>query len=66
MNHKKAIKAPIITAQKAARSILLETKAITEKAPKAVIKIPPDNPSRPSVMLTALAVETITRINRGM
>ena len=66
LNHKKARVAPVTTAQKAVRRKRPFMKAIAPKEAKAMTLSPPASPSSPSVMLTALAVDTITSIKSGM
>ena len=58
--------APTMTAHNADKMNRPLAKAIIANTVKAMIKRPPANPSRPSVIFTALAVAVITSINRGM
>ena len=65
LNHKKANKVPVITAQNVAKSTLPWEKLIIANAPKIEANVPPANPSKPSIIPPAQQA-TITKIKSGI
>jgi len=66
LNHRKAVVAPMMTAQSAARIKSPLMYARIPNAPNAIIRSPPARPSRPSVKFTEFDVARKMNMNRGM